>query len=129
MKGKVIEVLKKRDEVIIDGKTYKTHNVTNYMGPVVADAIVEFSCLEGGNGDTIKFIKVAGVETGYVKPEYRQKGRSYSDKNEEWILRENVLRTAVEFAPVMNANGARICNLEGLFGMAKLMEQKIREGF
>lgn len=124
MQGKIIEVMSKREELNIDGKIYKAGSVWEFVQYYKEGDVVDFSV----KGDELTFCKRQGRAESSTGPMYRRKGSFYIEKNDDLILRENVLRTAVMFAEQLRGEGAKI-NLEGLFGIAKIMEQKIREGF
>jgi hypothetical protein len=127
MQGKITEVLRKREELSIDGKVYDAKAVWEFVQYYKEGDIVEYN-VGSANTSALTFCKKQGRAETSTSPMYRKKGSFYVEKNDDLILRENVLRTAVMFAEQLRNEGAKI-NLEGLFGIAKIMEEKIRNGF
>jgi hypothetical protein len=124
MQGKIIEVLSKREELNIDGKFYKAGSIWQFVQYYKEGDVVDFSI----SGDSLTFCKRLGKGETSTSPMYRRKGAFYVEKNDDLILRENVLRTAVMWAEIKKEDVPNM-DLKGLFGIAALMEKAIKEGF
>jgi hypothetical protein len=124
MQGKITEVLRKREELNIDGKVYKAGAIWDFVQYYKEGDIVDFSA----KGDELTFCKKQGRAETNTSPMYRKKGAFYVEKNDDMILRENVLRTAVMWAEIKKEDVPNM-DLKGLFGIANLMEKGIKEGF
>jgi CMP-N-acetylneuraminic acid synthetase len=126
MQGKVTEVLKKSESLTIDGKILKVvPGSWQYAQWLREDTLIEYNLNSTGE---ISFFRKLGQTMTKTDPIYRKKGSFYVEKNDEQILRENVLRTAVMWAEMKKDDIANM-DLKGLFGIASLMEKAIKEGF
>jgi hypothetical protein len=124
MQGKITEVLRKREELNIDGKVYKAGSIWQFVQYYKEGDVVDFSI----KGDELTYCKRQGRAESSTGPMYRKKGSFYIEKNDDLILRENVLRTAVMWAEIKKEDVPNM-NLNGLFGIAALMEKGVKNGF
>ena len=133
MQGKVTEILDKRQEIVVDSKIYPVlDRAWEFAAKLKVGDMIDFSTIARKSGDgteqVISFFKKIGKVNEYTPPIYRQKGRYYSDRNEDAILRESVLRSAVMYMQCDKVDIPKL-DLKGLFGIAALMEKGVREGF
>ena len=129
VKGIVEAKAYKTKSLLIDGKWFDCEGIWGFAKTVNKEDEVDYT-LDTENDKKIKYIKVLKAATTPTQgpSERNVVDQKFAEKNADFILRENVLRTAVMYLEAQKEN-LKIVNLEGLFGMAQLMEDKIRNGF